>query len=67
MSAAPSCAGIEMPAASGIGQVRAIARAYGAFAAGGKELGLSAATRAALRAPARREKALRDAVHACLR
>ena len=43
--------GIEMPAAGGYGQVRAIARAYSAFAEGGAELGLEQATFEALTAP----------------
>lgn len=43
---------VEIPAGNGIGQVRAIAKAYGAIAAGGKELGLTAATMEALTSPA---------------
>ena len=42
----------EIPAANGIGQVRAVARAYGEFATGGKTLGLSEATLEALSRPA---------------
>lgn len=51
VAGSPSLRGIEMPAANGIGQVRAIARAYGAFASGGGELGLKPETLAALAAP----------------
>lgn len=47
----PENRGIEMPAAGGYGQVRAIAQAYSAFAEGGAELGLSPATLQALTAP----------------
>jgi CubicO group peptidase (beta-lactamase class C family) len=43
---------IESPASNGTGQVRAIARAYGALATGGHQLGLDAATLRALRQPA---------------
>jgi CubicO group peptidase (beta-lactamase class C family) len=43
---------VEIPAANGIGQARAIARAYGAVAMGGAELGLTPATLEALVAPA---------------
>lgn len=43
---------LEVPSGGGVGTARAIARAYGAFATGGRELGLSAETFAALRAPA---------------
>ncbi|VAV89627.1 Putative esterase [hydrothermal vent metagenome] len=43
---------IELPASNGIGQVRSIAKAYGAFASGGKELGISPETMGELRAPA---------------
>ena len=35
---------VELPAGNGVGTARAIARAYSAFAEGGAELGLSAAT-----------------------
>lgn len=52
VAGSPSLRGIEMPAANGIGQVRAIARAYGSFATGGRELGLRPETLAALSAPA---------------
>lgn len=52
VAGSPSLRSIEMPAANGIGQVRAIARAYGAFASGGRELGLKPETLAALTAPA---------------
>ncbi len=43
---------LEIPAGGGVGTARAVARAYGAFATGGAELGISPATLAALRAPA---------------
>ena len=43
---------IELPAANGIGRVRSIAKAYGAFATGGKELGITAATMKELMEPA---------------
>jgi CubicO group peptidase (beta-lactamase class C family) len=44
--------GVEFPAHGGIGQARAIARAYSAMAMGGGELGITPATMAALKAPA---------------
>jgi CubicO group peptidase (beta-lactamase class C family) len=47
----PANRGVEMPAAGGYGQVRAIARAYAAFAEGGAGLGLSPTTFEALTAP----------------
>ncbi len=43
---------LEVPSGSGIGTARAIAKAYGAFAAGGRELGLKAETLQELAAPA---------------
>jgi CubicO group peptidase (beta-lactamase class C family) len=43
---------LEVPSAGGVGTARAIARAYGAFATGGRELGLRAETLQALMAPA---------------
>jgi CubicO group peptidase (beta-lactamase class C family) len=43
---------LELPAANGTGEVRAIARAYGAMATGGAELGITAATLDALERPA---------------
>jgi CubicO group peptidase (beta-lactamase class C family) len=43
---------IELPASNGIGQVRSIARAYGVFAQGGKELGIKPETMEALMTPA---------------
>jgi CubicO group peptidase (beta-lactamase class C family) len=43
---------LEVPSGGGVGTARAIARAYGAFAAAGGPLGLSPATLAALKAPA---------------
>jgi CubicO group peptidase (beta-lactamase class C family) len=42
---------LENPAFTGIGQVRAMARVYGAFASGGSELGLRLETLDALTAP----------------
>lgn len=42
---------LENPAFTGVGQVRAMARAYGAFASGGSELGLRPETLDALTAP----------------
>ena len=42
----------EIPAANGIGEARAVARAYGEFATGGHALGLKAATLDALCRPA---------------
>ena len=42
----------EIPAANGIGEPRAVARAYGEFATGGRTLGLSEATLDALSRPA---------------
>jgi CubicO group peptidase (beta-lactamase class C family) len=42
---------IEIPSANGIGQARAVARAYGALAMGGGELGIKEETMAALTAP----------------
>ncbi len=43
---------VEIPAANGIGQARAIAGAYGEFATGGKRLGLQSRTLDALKDPA---------------
>jgi CubicO group peptidase (beta-lactamase class C family) len=43
---------LEVPSGGGVGSARAIARAYGAFAAAGGELGLRAETIEALKAPA---------------
>jgi len=43
---------IEVPSGGGVGTARAIARAYGAFASGGRELGLRRATVDLLAAPA---------------
>ncbi len=48
----PAYRGVEFPAQGGIGQARAIARAYSAMAMGGEELGITPATMAALKAPA---------------
>jgi len=44
---------LELPAANGTGEVRAIARAYGAMATGGAELGITQPTMDALVQPAR--------------
>jgi CubicO group peptidase (beta-lactamase class C family) len=44
---------LEVPSGGGVGTARAIARAYGAFANGGRELGLRPETLQALSAPAR--------------
>ncbi len=49
----PALRGLELPAVLGIGEARAMARAYACFAAGGAELGLRPATLAELKAPAR--------------
>lgn len=43
---------LEVPSGGGVGTARALARAYGAFASGGAELGLAPDTLAALAAPA---------------
>jgi CubicO group peptidase (beta-lactamase class C family) len=43
---------LEVPAVGGVGTARAMARAYGAFATGGRELKLRAETLEALKAPA---------------
>lgn len=43
---------LEVPSGGGVGTARAIAKAYGVFASGGRELGLSSATIEALKAPA---------------
>ena len=43
---------LEVPAGGGVGTARAIARAYSAFATGGRELGIRADTIALLAAPA---------------
>ena len=43
---------LEVPSGGGVGTARAIARAYGAFATGGKELGLREETLKLLMAPA---------------
>ena len=42
---------LEVPAGGGVGTARAIARAYGVFATGGKELGLREETLRQLMAP----------------
>jgi CubicO group peptidase (beta-lactamase class C family) len=43
---------LEVPSGGGVGSARALAKAYGVFASGGRELGLRAETLAALAAPA---------------
>jgi CubicO group peptidase (beta-lactamase class C family) len=43
---------LEAPSGGGVGSARGIARAYGVFASGGRELGLRRETLAALEAPA---------------
>ena len=43
---------LEVPSGGGVGTARAIAKAYGVFASGGRELGLRAETIEALMAPA---------------
>jgi CubicO group peptidase (beta-lactamase class C family) len=43
---------LEVPSGGGVGSARAIAKAYGVFASGGRELGLTRETIEALRAPA---------------
>lgn len=43
---------LEVPAGGGVGTARALARAYGCFATGGRELGLCRGTLQALMAPA---------------
>jgi CubicO group peptidase (beta-lactamase class C family) len=43
---------LEVPAGGGVGTARALARAYGVFATGGRELGLRHSTLQALMAPA---------------
>ncbi|MFA5883089.1 MAG: serine hydrolase domain-containing protein [Acidimicrobiia bacterium] len=43
---------LEVPSGGGVGTARAIAKAYGVFASGGRELGLRPETIAALEAPA---------------
>jgi CubicO group peptidase (beta-lactamase class C family) len=48
----PSMRVLEIPAANGIGQARAVARAYSAFAMGGGELGINEETMQELTAPA---------------
>jgi CubicO group peptidase (beta-lactamase class C family) len=61
--AAPAFRGVEFPAVGGYGLVRDIARAYGALATGGREVGLGARTLEELRTPAPAPSGgLRDAV-----
>jgi len=44
---------LEVPSGGGVGTARALAKAYGVFASGGRELGLDSRTLEALAAPAR--------------
>lgn len=48
----PPFRSLEIPAGNGIGQVRSIAKAYGVFAAGGKEINIKKETMEELTAPA---------------
>ena len=48
----PEFRAVEMPAATGVGQARAVARVYGDLAGGGRELGIDERTLAELAAPA---------------
>jgi CubicO group peptidase (beta-lactamase class C family) len=48
----PEIRALEMPALGGVGQVRSIAKAYGEFATGGRELGITEETLDALVRPA---------------
>ena len=48
----PEYRAVELPSAGGIGQVRAIAKTYGVFAAGGGELGIGRGTLEELATPA---------------
>jgi CubicO group peptidase (beta-lactamase class C family) len=48
----PQYLAVEIPAATGVGQARAVARVYGDLAAGGAELGFDGDTLAQLAAPA---------------
>ncbi len=48
----PEFRAVEMPALGGVGQVRSIAKAYGVFATGGGELGITKKTLDALTTPA---------------
>jgi CubicO group peptidase (beta-lactamase class C family) len=50
---APAYRAVEIPAATGIGTARSVARAYSAFALGGGELGITAETMTALARPAK--------------
>lgn len=53
---------LEIPAGGGVGTARAMARAYGVFASGGKELGLREETlRQLMAAPVRPRRGFRDA------
>jgi len=48
----PEFRAVEVPAGGGVGLVRSIAKAYGAFATGGRELGITRETLDALMTPA---------------
>ena len=48
----PEYRAVELPAATGVGQVRAVARVYGDLATGGEALGIDERTMGALTAPA---------------
>jgi CubicO group peptidase (beta-lactamase class C family) len=48
----PEFRSVELPAATGVGQARAVARVYGDLASGGRELGVDERTLAELGAPA---------------
>jgi CubicO group peptidase (beta-lactamase class C family) len=47
----PEFRAVEIPAGGGVGLVRSIAKAYGAFATGGRELGITEETMGALTTP----------------
>jgi len=49
----PEFRSVELPAATGVGQARAVARVYGDLAAGGRELGMDTRTIDELTAPAK--------------
>ena len=48
----PEYRAVEIPAAGGVGLVRSVAKAYGVFATGGRELGLAGESLGALTTPA---------------
>ena len=59
----PDVRALEIPAGGGVGSARSIARAYGAFATGGRELGIAKETMDALAKPAAPPSSgVRDAV-----